>query len=136
MIQMLIENDVIFAYMNERDRNHEKAEVLFQKIRDGLGVEASSVCLLEMELVFKSESREDELLGAITALKGIENIEFLPVTPEIVISSIAIRRNYELTFFDSHYAATALSRDRVIISMDNAYDSIPNLNRYEPDEVP
>lgn len=68
---MLIENDTIFAYMNERDRNHKKAEVLFQKIRDGLGVEASSVCLLEMELVFKSESREDELLGIITALKGI-----------------------------------------------------------------
>ena len=135
MIRMLIENDVIFAYMNERDRNHEKAEMLFQKIRDGLGVEASSACLLEMELVFKSESREDELLGAITALKGIESIEFLPVTPEIVISSIAIRRNYVLTFFDSHYAATALSRDRIIISMDTAYDDIPNLNRHEPDEV-
>ena len=114
---------------------HEKAEMLFQKIRDGLGVEASSACLLEMELVFKSESREDELLGAITALKGIESIEFLPVTPEIVISSIAIRRNYGLTFFDSHYAATALSRDRVIISMDNAYDSIPNLTRCDPDEI-
>ncbi len=132
---MLIENDVIFAYMNERDRNHKKAEALFQKIRDGLRVEASSVCLLEMELVFKSESREDELLGIITALKGIENIEFLPVTPEIVISSIAIRRNYELTFFDSHYAATALSGDRIIIPMDSAYDVIPNLNRPEPDEV-
>lgn len=26
-------------------------------------------------------------------------------------------------------------RDRIIISMDNAYDSIPNLNRYEPDEI-
>ena len=59
---MLIENDVIFAYMNERDRNHKKAEVLFQKNR----------------------------------------------------------RNYELTFFDSQYAATALSRDRIIISMDTA----------------
>ena len=77
MIRMLIENDVLFAYMNERDRNHEKAEVLFQKIR----------------------------------------------------------RNYVLTFFDSHYAATALSRDRIIISMDTAYDDIPNLNRHEPDEV-
>ena len=89
---------------------------------------------MEMELVFKSESREDELLGVITALKGIENIKFLPVTPEIVISSIAIRRNYGLTFFDSHYAATAL-RDRVIISMVNAYDSIPNLTRCDPDEI-
>ena len=28
---MLIENDVIFAYMNERDRNHERAEIVFQK---------------------------------------------------------------------------------------------------------
>lgn len=45
-------------------------------------------------------------------------------------------RYHELTFFDSHYAATSLSRDRIIISMDSAYDDIPNLNRYEPDEVP
>ena len=90
---------------------------------------------MELELVFKSESREDELLSVVTALKGIENIEFLPVTPEIVLSSIAIRRNYELTFFDSHYAATALSRDRIIISMDSGYDEIPNLTRSEPDAV-
>jgi len=41
---MLIENDVIFAYMNEEDRYHERAEVLFRKIRAGLRVEASSVC--------------------------------------------------------------------------------------------
>ena len=43
--------------------------------------------------------------------------------------------NDVIFFFDSHYAATALSRDRIIISMDNAYDSIPNLTRYDPDEV-
>jgi len=41
----------------------------------------------------------------------------------------------DVIFFDSHYAATALSRDRVIISMDNAYDSIPNLTRCDPDEI-
>ncbi|MBN1454892.1 MAG: PIN domain-containing protein [Methanomicrobia archaeon] len=110
--------------------------MLFQLIKSGLQLESSSACLLELELIFKSEGREDELLDAVTALKGIENIEFLPVTPEIVISSIAIRRNYELTFFDSHYAATALSRDRIIISMDRAYDDSPSLNRYGPDEVP
>jgi len=116
---MLLENDVIFAYMNELDRYHEKAEILFQRIKSGLRVESSSACLLEMELIFKSEGKEEELLDVVTALNGIENIVFLPVTPEIVISSIAIRRNYELTFFDSHYAATALSRDRIIISMDS-----------------
>jgi len=44
-----------------------------------------------MELIFKSERGEDELLDVVTELKGIANIEFLPVTPEIVISSIAIR---------------------------------------------
>jgi len=116
---MLLENDVIFAYMNEHDRYHEKAEILFQRIKSGLRVESSSACLLEMELIFKSEGKEEELLDVVTALNGIENIVFLPVTPEIVISSIAIRRNYELTFFDSHYAATALSRDRIIILMDS-----------------
>ncbi|MDI6902819.1 MAG: PIN domain-containing protein [Methanocellales archaeon] len=133
---MLIENDVIFAYMNELDPNHGKAEILFSRFHKKLNVEASSACLLEMELIFKSEDREDELLGSVMALKGIKNIKFLPITPEMVISSIALRRNYNLTFFDSHHAATALSQDRIIISTDAAYDVVPNLTRYEPDEVP
>lgn len=36
-----------------------------------------------MELIFKSESRADELPEVIIALKEMENLKFLTITPEI-----------------------------------------------------
>jgi len=45
---MLIENDLIFAFLNKFDKNYRVAWKIFRKIRDGeLRVEASSVSLIE-----------------------------------------------------------------------------------------
>jgi len=55
----LLENDVIFAYLNEYDPNHEIAERIFQKLHNGeISVEISSVSLIEMELIYRSEKRK------------------------------------------------------------------------------
>ena len=44
----LLENDVIFAYLNEYDPNHEIAERIFQKLHNGeISVEISSVSLIK-----------------------------------------------------------------------------------------
>jgi predicted nucleic acid-binding protein len=52
----LLENDVIFAYLNEYDPNHNIAERIFQKLQNGeIDVEISSVSLIEMELIYRSE---------------------------------------------------------------------------------
>jgi predicted nucleic acid-binding protein len=59
----LVENDVVFAYLNEYDPNHAIAERIFQKLQNGeVNVEISSVSLIEMELVYRSEKMEDKLL--------------------------------------------------------------------------
>jgi len=59
----LLENDVIFAYLNEYDPNHNIAERIFQKLQNGeIDVEISSVSLIEMELIYRSEKMEDKLL--------------------------------------------------------------------------
>jgi predicted nucleic acid-binding protein len=59
----LVENDVVFAYLNEYDPNHAIAERIFQKLQNGaINVEISSVSLIEMELVYRSEKMEDKLL--------------------------------------------------------------------------
>ena len=130
----LLENDVIFAYMNIRDRHHEAAEKIFEALKNGdLTVDVSSVSMLEMELVYRSQGIEDKLLGHLAALAGLPNVRYIPLTPDLVMASVYLRQTLDMTFFDSHYAATALKLDRHIISKDRAYDTVPGLTRTDPE---
>ncbi len=132
----LLENDVVFAYLNTYDPNHEIAEGIFQKLQKGkIGVQMSSVSLLEMELIYRSEGIEDQLLKDLAALASLPNVEYIALTPDVAVSSVYLRQILRLTFFDSHYAATALDLDRKIISFDKAYDGVPGLTRIEPERI-
>ncbi len=130
---VLIENDVIFAYMNENDENHHIAEKIFHKLKEGkLKLDISGVTLLEMELIYRSQRVEDRLLEVMSALLSLPNVSFIPLIPEIVITSVRLRQEFGLSFFDSHYAATALYLDGKIVSFDSTYDNVPGLERIDP----
>jgi len=132
----LLENDAIFAYLNEFDPEHAVAENIFRKLRDGeTSVEISSVSLIEMELIYRSEGMEDKLLKDLAAVAALPNVKYIVLTPDIAVASVYLRLTLNLTFFDSHYAATALSLDRRIISFDQAYDKVPGLTRIKPHTV-
>jgi len=98
-------------------------------------VEISTVTLLELELIYKSNKLEHLLLEHITALSAILNTWRTPLTTEIILSSIHLGQTHGMTFFDSHYAATALNSDRVIISKDRAYSGIPRLILIDPETL-
>jgi predicted nucleic acid-binding protein len=132
----LLENDTVFAYLNELDSNHLAAERLFQRLRRGeIEVEVSSVSLVEMELIYRSEKVEDRLLEDLAALAALPNVRYVALTPDVAVASVYLRQTLNLSFFDSHYAATALDLDRRIISFDQAYDRVPGLTRVNPDSV-
>lgn len=132
----LLENDVIFAYLNEYDLNHAVAERIFKKLQKGeINVEISSVSLIEMELIYRSEKMEDRLLKDLAAVAALPNVRYITLTPDVAVASVYLRQTLNLTFFDSHYAATALNLDRKIISFDQAYDKVPGLTRIKPDTV-
>jgi len=132
----LLENDVIFAYLNEYDPKHAIAENIFQKLRNGeTSLEISSVGLIEMELIYRSEGMEDKLLKDLAAVAALPNAKYIALTPDIAVASVYLRKTLNLTFFDSHYAATALSLDRRIISFDQAYDKVPGLTRVKPHTI-
>lgn len=132
----LLENDVIFAYLNEYDSNHAIAERIFQKLKNGeINVEISSVSLIEMELIYRSEKMEDKLLKDLAAIAALPHIKYVALTPDAVVASVYLRQTLKLSFFDSHYAATALNLDRKIISFDQAYDRVPGLTRIKPDTI-
>jgi len=132
----LLENDVIFAYLNEYDPNHPIAERIFRKLQEGeISVHISSVSLIEMELIYRSERMEEKLLRDLAALAALPHVEYVPLTPDTAVASVYLRQTLNLSFFDSHYAATALSLDRKIISFDKAYDKVPGLTRIKPDTI-
>ncbi|RLI42956.1 hypothetical protein DRO59_02470 [Candidatus Bathyarchaeota archaeon] len=132
----LLENDTIFAYLNEYDPNHATAERIFQKLEKGdIQVEISSVSLIEMELIYRSEKMEDKLLKHLAAVAALPNVKYIALTPDVAVASVYLRQTLNLTFFDSHYAATALNLDRTIISFDKAYDKVPGLTRIKPDTI-
>lgn len=132
----LLENDVIFAYLNEYDPNHEVAERIFKKLQSGeVKVEISSVSLIEMELIYRSEKMENRLLKDLSAIAALPNVKYIPLTPDVVVASVYLRQTLNLTFFDSHYAATALSLDREIISFDQVYDIVPGLIHIQPNTI-
>lgn len=129
----LIENDVIFAYLNEFDPSFSVAERVFSKLSSGsIKVSISSAALVEMELIYRSENKEDALLRDMAALAALPNTTFEPLTPEIALSAVYVRQTYGLGFFDSHYAATALNLDKTILSFDRAYDNVKGLRRLDP----
>ncbi len=133
---VLMENDVIFAYMNEEDRNHYAAVRVFDKLRNGeLKVDLSGITLLEMELIYRTQGRESELLRIMSALLTLPNVNFVPLTPEIIITSVRLRERVGLSFFDSHYAATALYLNGKVISFDEAYGKVPGIARIDPKEM-
>ncbi|MCP8308308.1 MAG: PIN domain-containing protein [archaeon] len=132
----LLENDAIFSYLNEYDPNHVVAERIFQKLQKGeIKVEISSVSLIEMELIYRSEKMEYKLLEDLAALAALPNVEYVELTPDVAVASVYLRQTLNLTFFDSHYAATALNLDGKVVSFDQAYDKVPGLTRIKPDSI-
>ena len=130
----LLENDVIFAYLNEYDPHHKVAEKIFQKLQNGeITLEISSVSLVEMELIYRSEKMEKKLLKDLAAIAALPNVKYLPLTPDVAVASTYLRQTLDLTFFDSHYAATALNQDGKILSFDQAYDKVSGLTRIKPE---
>jgi predicted nucleic acid-binding protein len=98
-------------------------------------VEISSVSLIEMELIYRSQRREERLLKDLAAIAALPHVRYVALTPDIAVASVYLRQTINLSFFDSHYAATALNIDQKIISFDQAYDTVPGLTRIKPEAV-
>jgi len=88
-----------------------------------------------MELIYRSERREADLPEHLAALAALPNVVYLPLLPDTVLTSVYLRKETGLSFFDSHYAATALNADRKIISFDKDYGKVEGLERIPPEKV-
>jgi predicted nucleic acid-binding protein len=124
----LLETDLIFAYLNKLDGHHEAAKNIFNKIREGKHHTISSLSLIEIELIYKSNNLEKQLAQHIAALSTLPNITIHQPSADIILTSIYLRETYSLSFFDSHYAVTTIQLDMKIMSTDIKYLNIPFLH--------
>lgn len=138
---MMIETDVLYAYIKREDWLKPSADKLIRRIAAGeLGrVYASRESLHEIYYVSLEEGVSlDEILARFALLTSIDNLVFLETTYEIDILALALLKQYRLgSIFDAYYAATALSLvpDHTIITTDSVYDRVPGIRRVDPREI-
>ncbi len=138
---MIIETDMLYAYVKKEDWLKETAHNLLSRITKGeFGqVFASRETLHEIYYVSKEEGASiDELIKRAAALTAIKNLIFLETTFEIDLLALVLMRQYGFTsIFDAYYAATALNQveDHTIISTDKVFDCIPGLIRIDPRKI-
>jgi len=73
-----------------------------------------------------------ELVDAVNALIHIRNLEWAGITHDICLTASILMNEYGVNPFDSYHAATAISRDKKILSKEHAYDVIKGVERIEP----
>ena len=130
----VIELDMIVAFVNPRDRLHDLADRLFSKIATGkVRVAVASSALLEYELILRSRGYpKKEIRRDLEAFRSL--LPDVPLVSEVIVRASEIRENYGLTYFDSLHAASALSADGVIISVDRDYEKVKELKAVKPED--
>jgi predicted nucleic acid-binding protein len=122
----------LFAFLNPEDSYHESAKHLFTRVKAGYSVQVSTLSLVELELLYKTKQMADQFLYHLALLSTLPNVSYVPLSIDVVLTAIALRQDYDISFFDSHYAATAIKSDLMVISTDQVYTRIPGIQLIEP----
>ena len=134
----VIELDLLIGLVNRDDHLHSAAVKFFEMVRDRIirDVSIATSALMEYSLVLRSKGVSDrEIQSDIILIRTINNLGEAYLTSEVLVKAIDLRTKYGLTYFDSLHAATAILKDRVIISTDKAYSKINNIKHIDPRDV-
>jgi predicted nucleic acid-binding protein len=113
------------------------------KTRKLTGVKISSLALHELELNLKAGNiliegktpTHYDLAGFFSHLNellSMYKIDVIPLTCDQISNAANLRSMHNLSFYDSHHAASAILYDSEIISTDKTYDHVSRLNRIDP----
>jgi predicted nucleic acid-binding protein len=135
---MMIETDILYAFVKKQDRLKDTADKLLWRIKEGeLGiVEASREALHELYYVSSREGVSiEEYISRAAAITSIPHLVFLPTTTDVDLLALTLMKQHGLTsIFDAYHAATALNqvKDHTIISTDHVFDKVPWITRVDP----
>ncbi len=127
---MLIESDILIAYIKKRDWSKPIVTKIIDAIESGkMRVQALSEVLHELYYVFSDFASIEVILADEARISSIRNLEFVEPDSAIYLTALSLMETYGLTsIFDAIYAAT----DNKIISSDGIYDKIKGTERVDP----
>jgi predicted nucleic acid-binding protein len=133
---ILIESDLLLAYVKREDRLKPVARKVLTAIHSGKleGFYASTATLQEIIFWFFNRRMLKELILAVNALVHIKNLEWVPLSSEICLTSTLLMSEYGLNPFDAYHAATAIARDKKVLSTEHVYDRVKGIERIEPNK--
>jgi predicted nucleic acid-binding protein len=136
VIKILIESDLLLAVIKKEDRLKLTAEKILEKIDSGelKGIYASTAAIQEVIFWFYNRQLLSELALAVNVLSHLRNVEWIAVTPEICLTASLLINEYKASPFDAYHVATAIPRDKTILSTEHIYDKIKGITRIEPNE--
>ncbi|MGA2386935.1 MAG: PIN domain-containing protein [Candidatus Bathyarchaeia archaeon] len=122
------------AVIKKEDRLKPAAERILEKINSGelRGVYASTAAIQEVIFWLYNRQLLSELSVAVNFLSHLQNVEWIAVTPEICLTASLLINENKLSPFDAYHAATAIPRDKTILSTEHVYDKIKGITRIEP----
>ena len=136
---MIIESDLLYAYIKESDWLKPVALSVMDMISRGeLGeVKASREVLHEIYYVSIEEGISlNEVINRLAHLTAIDNLTFVETTWEDDLLALSLMAQYGLTsIFDAYYAALALRSEEPIVSTDHIYDRVAGLRRVDPRDL-
>jgi predicted nucleic acid-binding protein len=126
----------LLAVIKKEDRLKPAAERILDKIDSGelKGIYASTAVLQEVIFWFYNRQLLSELEKAVNVLSHLRNVEWIPITPEICLTASLLINEYNTSPFDAYHAATAIPKDKTILSTEHIYDKIKGITRIEPTE--
>lgn len=138
---MIIETDLLYAYVKETDWLKPFATRILREISEGKHgiVHASREALHELYYVSIDEGVSlDEYITRAAAVTAIDNLVFHPTTYEVDLLALVLMKQYRVSsIFDAYHAATVLSMeaDMTLLSTDTVYDRIPGITRIDPRDM-
>ena len=134
MTNFLIESDLLLAVLKKEDRLKPTAELILEKIESGdiKGVYASTASMQEIVFWLYNRQLLKELTAAINLLSHLRNVEWVPLTTEVCLTASLLINEYKISPFDAYHAATALSKDKTILSTEHVYEKIRGITRITP----
>lgn len=126
----MLDTEVLFA-LDPKDKHHARAAKLFTSRPELVAPDSS---MLEFGMVLRTmRVRTPQIKQILLALD--QELTKHGASQKRTIDALLLARQcelestYNLTFFDSLVAASALALDRIVVSDDDSFDIVPGLER-------
>ena len=129
---MPVADTELLFLLNPKDPRYKHALRLLDELGGTLLV--PDVALMEFEITLRSRNIElEKVRRALLAVRRILDdygiTEIKTVDSLMLTRHIELMKNYELSYFDSLLAASALKIDSIIVSDDKDFDKVKELKR-------